>query len=367
MVVSLRVVLDQLSQVVDSDVASAEEEVARALALTAPSGCEVTAIVPAGDEDAARIAVPSLAGVTRAPLSRGALVPSWQLGIAPGVGGGLIHAPSPVAPLVRHDRVNENDQTVVTLWDLDAWEAADTLPRSVVASQRALLRRAEKHADAVVVPSHAMAERLAGIARLSGRVRVIPGAPSTGLVVPSDAVGRRRSLDVPDRVIAVAGVGCDDAALAAALSAVIASEEADVVVLDVVGERASEVRALAEASGLSGERLRLVPPIGAADRAAVLDAASVLLAPSALSGFPWRVLDALALGVPVVAIASDVHREVLVDAGLFVPTAELGEALAQVVESDETRQRFAVRAADRGRAFSWRDHAERVWALHAEL
>ncbi|MFT4306923.1 MAG: glycosyltransferase, partial [Microbacterium sp.] len=132
-------------------------------------------------------------------------------------------------------------------------------------------------------------------------------------------------------------------------------------------QRAPRVGALVDAAGRQGAQVRVLPPLEPADRAAVLDAALVLLAPSTLSAFPWRVVDALALGVPIVAVASDVHREVLVDAGLFVPAAELEEALHRVIDSEDSRRRFAVRAADRGRAFSWRDHAERVWALHAEL
>jgi hypothetical protein len=34
----------------------------------------------------------------------------------------MIHSPTLLGPLVKHDRVHESDQTVVTLWDLDAWE-----------------------------------------------------------------------------------------------------------------------------------------------------------------------------------------------------------------------------------------------------
>ena len=64
----------------------------------------------------------------------------------------MIHSPSLFAPLVRHDRVHDNDQTVVTVWDLRPWEAADELPRATVAWHRAMLKRAVKFADAVVVP-----------------------------------------------------------------------------------------------------------------------------------------------------------------------------------------------------------------------
>lgn len=367
MAVSLRVVLDQLTEAVNPDLAEAEVEIARALVATAPQGCEVAAIVPAGDETAAAD-IAGISSVTRAPLARGRLVAAWQMGIAPGIGAGLIHAPSLVAPLVRHDRVNDNAQTVVSLWDLCAWEKPEGMPRAAVASQRALIKRAERHADAVVVPSHAIAERLAETTRLAGRIRVIPGAAPAGFAVPTDAVGRRRALGVPEGVIALAGGGCDDDALAAGLSAVSSLADAPpVAVLDIPDARSPRVHELAIAAGIEESSLRVLGPADPQDRAAALGSAVVLLAPSTLSAFPWRVVEALALGLPVVASASEMHREILVDGGLFVPPGELGDALRRVVESEETRERFAVRALDRGKAFSWRDHAERVWALHAEL
>lgn len=368
MTVSLRVVLDQLSDVIDADVAEASVQLTRALVAVAPKDCDVAAIVPAGSEDAARD-IAGLAAIAKAPLARTRLAAAWQLGIAPGIGGGLIHAPSLMAPLVRHDRVHQNDQTVVTVWEMCAWEVAEELPRNVVAWYRAMLRRAEKHADAVIVPAHAMAQRLGEVSpRIAARVRVVPGAAPAGFAVPSDAVGRRRHLMIPDEVIVIAGGRCDDSALAAGLSAVASlGEEYAVVVLDIGEGREPRVQDFAAAAGLRAEIVHSRGVLSAADRGAVLDAAVALVAPSTLTAFPWRVVEALTLGVPVVAVGSAVHEEVLLDGGSIADAADLGDALAQVLSSDENRKRFAVRSADRGRAFSWRDHAERVWALHAEL
>ena len=363
MVVSLRVVLDQLTQVSDPDIAEAGREIARALVATAPRGCAVEAIVPAGDEDVVGDAVEGLSGITRAPLTRPRLVASWPIGVAPGIGGGLIHAPSLLAPLVRHDRVNENDQTVVTMWDLAAWERPESLPRTVVMARRALLKRAEKHADAIIVPTHAMAERVAGMGRFGGRLRVNAGAAPHGFAVPSDAVGRRRELRVSEGVVVLAGAAHDEEALSAGLAAV--PQGASVVVLDVPDARAPRVHELAAAAGLPSTSVRVVGALDATDRAAVLDGA-VMLAPSRGSAFPWRVVEALTLGIPVVAVASETHREVLVDGGVSADPADLRDALAAMYAGPE-RERLAVRAGDRGKAFSWRDHAERVWALHAEL
>lgn len=369
----LRVVLDQLVTQTDPDLATASRELARALVQSAPAGCEVGAIVPSGTGE---VDVAGLADVHRMGMGRRELAAAWQLGVAPGVGGGLLHAPSLLAPLVRHDRANDHDQTVVTMWDLRPWEHPDELSRTAATWHRAMLRRAEKHADAVVAPSHAVAQRLAESTRLGSRIRVIAGAAPAGFAVPRDAVGRRRTLGLAEAAIAMAGDASPSAALSAGFTAIAAAGvDLPVVVLDAPEGSEPAIVALAAAAGVPEPRVHVCGALDAADRAAVLDATLALLAPSRRSAFPWRVVEALALGVPVVAVASPDHREAIVDGGLVVGGAEsgaedaaaLGAALAEALGSTVTLDRLAVLAADRGRAFSWREAAERVWQLHADL
>jgi glycosyltransferase involved in cell wall biosynthesis len=358
---TLRLVLDTGAE---PDIATAAVQLGRALVRTAPAGCEVAAIAPAGaDVDEA---VPGLADVRRLSFARRELLAAWQLGVTAGVGGGLIHAPSLLAPLTRHDRVHDNDQTVVTVWDLDVWERPDLLSRSTVAWQKAMFKRAQKHADAVVVPTHAMAERLAERSRLGGRVRVVSGAAPAGFAVPVDAVGRRRTLGIPDGTVVVAGVDGADLAFAALAHARI---DVPVVVLDAAEGDEPGIAEHASAAGIPESHLHVRGRLGDADRAALLDSALVVVAPSARSAFPWRVVDALALGVPVVAAASDVHRDVIADGGTLAESDAdaLGAALKNALASNAAIERMSVMAADRGRAFAWRDAADRVWQLHAEL
>ncbi len=101
----------------------------------------------------------------------------------------------------------------------------------------------------------------------------------------------------------------------------------------------------------------------------MLGAAVALLAPSVRSAFPWRVVEALVLGVPVIAAESPSTPRSIVDGGVLVEAdAEaLGDALAQALGSTAAADRLAVLAADRGRVFSWRAAADRVWGLHADL
>jgi len=370
---TLRLVLDQVVAPTDADLGMASRELARALIGAAPSGCDVAAIIPTVTDAAAALesAVPGLVDATRAPLPRRELAASWQLGIAPGIGGGMIHSPTSLAPLVKHDRVHENDQTVVTMWDLAAWERPGEMPRTAVTWHRAMLKRAARHADAVVVPTHAMAERLAEIAPLGDRIRVIAGSAPARFAVPTDDVGRRRALGIPDGSIVIAGSSAPSARAAEALAAVAAAgADLPIVIVDAPDGDEPALANLAAASGLAEARVHVRGWLDDADRAAVLGGAVALIAPSELTAFPWRVLEALAIGVPVIASDSPTHREVVWDGGMLAAVSEegaLATALTALLASTAAVERQAVLAADRGRAFSWLGSAERVWQLHADL
>jgi glycosyltransferase involved in cell wall biosynthesis len=369
MTATLRVILDQLVAPTDPDLAIATRELTRGLIAALPAGCEVEGIAPAGPADRP-VEIPGLAGLRRTALARRELAAALQLGVATGMGAGMIHSPTLLAPLMRHDRVHANDQTVVTIWDLGPWEAPGEWPKSAVAWHRAMLKRAVKHADAVVVPTHAMAGRLGRIANLGERIRVIAGAAPQGFAVPTDEVGRRRALDLPEGFVLLAGRAAPTDALAAGFAAV-ARAGVDLPVV-IIGAGEGEEPAIADLAASAGVPERSVHVRGSldhADRAAVFGGAVTFVAPSQRPALPWRVLEALALGVPVVASSSPIHDEVIVDGGMLVEASPdgLADALTQALASTAAVDRLGVLAADRGRAFSWRESADRVWQLHAEL
>lgn len=428
MTATLRVVLDQAVAPTDPDLARATVELTRALIETAPKGTAVAGIAPAGE-------LPTIAGMTdvwRSPQPRARLSAAWQLGVASGVGGGLIHSPTLLAPLVRHDRVNDNDQTVVTLWSLDPWLAPAGLPRAHVAAQRALLARAAKHADAVIVPSHAVADDLSRIKRFSDRVRVIPGAAPATFCVPTDAAARRRDLALPDEYVAVLD-GLGEAARAGVVAAFRAVAEVPGLVAlvlggdvdgrvdggaragaqgggqagvhaggksgaqaggqpgaetpteadagdagdenaaadaDAAGRLPAHLAALAAEAGLAPDRVLVLDLSNSGDRAAALEGAQAVLAVGTSTAHPWRLLEALTAGAPILASSTPMHTELLVDGAHFVDAgdeAALREALHGLREDAALAGRLRIHAADRSQAFAWRDTAERVWALHADL
>ncbi|MGC5169231.1 glycosyltransferase [Microbacterium sp. DT81.1] len=362
MTVRLNVVLDQLVAPTEPDLAMATRQLAAGLVAVAPAGCEVVGLMPAGAADS----LPSGVEPRALRLPRRELAAAWQVGMPTGAAGGMIHSPTLMAPLVKHDRVHDHDQTVVSLWDLRSWDAPDELPRARVLFERAMLKRAVKHADAVVVPTHALAGRLGEIARLGDRVRVIAGAAPSAFRAPNDAVARLRDLNLPHTFVALSGGVGTSHGLAGGLRAVAAAGR-DAVVLDVPEGEEPAVAEIASAAGLPERRMHARAALDDHDRAAVLASATAFVAPAESSSWPWRAVEALALGVPVVAAESQVHQEVIADGGLVVHGADLGEALAQLTASDAALQRARVLALDRARAFAWDAAAERVWHLHAEL
>ncbi|GAA4786215.1 glycosyltransferase [Microbacterium gilvum] len=337
MTVALRVVLDQLAAPDDDDLAEASRGLARMLVDAAPSGCVVEAIAPAG----APLGVEGLRAEHRVARGRRELQIAWRMGRPRGAEAGLVHSPTLLAPLAKHARPA---QTAVTLWGGEAGGLHE-----------ALRARAERFADAVIVPSHALAALLS--ARFGDRVRVIAGAPPEGFGVPSDAHARRRDLGLPGEYLAAAwDDGVDDTLRAAA------ALRRDVVLLGAPD--AAHAHARAADAGLDATRLHVHGALDRGDRAAVLDHAAAFIAGADTAAWPWRVLEALAVGTPVVARDSAVHREVVADGGHVVAVDDLADAVRAV---DGERERMGVRAHDRGRAFSWRGAAQQVWQLHAEL
>ncbi|WP_100814111.1 glycosyltransferase [Microbacterium lacus] len=371
MTARLRVVLDQVVSRTSPDLTEASTNLVGALIDSAPSGCDVAGILPASRPVDAQPSstFEALANVWTAAVPRRELAAAWRMGAALGSAGGMIHSPTLMAPLVRHDRAHDHDQTVVTLWSLEAWTSPENLDRADAAWQRAMLKRAVRFADAVVVPTHAMAAELDEIASFGGRIRVIAGAPPKDFRIPVDAPGRVRALALPDQYVVVLGRASAHNELAPALRAA-AGTDLHVVIADADEGDTALLADQAVSAGLLAERVHPTPTLATPDRAALLGSAGAVIAMTGGTMFPWRTLEALAIGAPVVAVRTAQNEELLADGAHLVGVGDsdgIAEALRRVMVEDSFSSRLRVLAAARARAFSWRDAAERVWQLHAEL
>lgn len=373
---TLRVIIDDMLAPQPGGLPRYTEELTRALIAGAPRGCTVEGFVAASPEpDYALIAqrLPGLATLHKSALARRELQAAWQHGFTRLPGGGMWHATSLFAPLGKHDRLNEGEQIAVTIHDTIAWSHPDSLSPRTVAWHKAMVKRAHRYADAIVVPSHTVAEQLRDIVDLGDRVRVIAGAPSSALRLPDDADERAAALALPDRyVLAVGGIeprrGIDE--LIRAMSRI----PGDIpLVLAGHGSTADEVAAAAHEAGLAESRVRALGTLPDGDLAVALARATVFAYPNLEEGFGMPMLEAFAQGTPVVHSDAPALVELAADAGIVVArdgdgyADRLAEAITRVLDDAVLAEHLRYYGLDRAKAFTWRGAAEQVWALHADL
>ncbi|SJN37756.1 Glycosyl transferase, group 1 [Mycetocola reblochoni REB411] len=374
----LRLVLDRLTVEQPTSVSRYAEELARALIATAPRNCVVEGIVSAsGSAGAAAIAerLPGLADLHVSPLPHRELRTAWQLGLATGIAPGMLHAPDLLAPLRKHDRRYESAQSVVTVHNTLAWTHPKSLHSSEVAWQKAMLRRARKFADAVIVPSHAVAAQLTEIVALGDRVRVIEHGVSPQLTLPVDAEWRAQRLELPEHYLLAQGDLDPRRGLTELVAALAEPALADARLLIVGGEPWGEVSvaAVLASSGVDPDRVRALGRVSNADLAVLYDRADAFVLPSRAVGFGLPALEAFSFGTPVVISDDASLREVAGDSAEVVPldgegfSVRLAATIAALVSDEERRAELAVIGQDRARAYSWASTGEQIWQLHADL
>ncbi len=374
--ITLRVIVDEVTAVPNGGMSRYAEELTRQLIATAPRGSNVAGIVSASPEpDYAHLAerLPGLVELYKSPLARRELAAAWAHGFTRLPGAGMVHATSLLAPMHRHLPVSgRNDQTVVTVHDAIAWTDPELLTSRQASWNIAMTKRAERFADAVVTPTHAVAEVLAENFAFGDRLRVIGGAPSSRLhAMPDDRARRGRIGLHGDYLLTVAALD-PRKGLAVLIEALAQVPD---IALAVVGTQADAegIAELTRDRGVDAERVVVLDALDDDDLAAVLQGATAFLQASRAEGFGLALVEALAFGLPVIHSDVPALMEVAADAGIVVSRDEPDEAeryaaaIQQVLDDTELRGRLSLGARDRSRAFSWRDSAEKVWQLHADL
>ena len=376
---TLRVIVDEMLSPTPSGTSRYAEELTRSLIETAPHDCHVEAIVASSTEAEyadLRRRLPGLGDMFKSTLARRELAAAWQHGFTR-LPAGMIHAPSLLAPLSRHDRLNNaGHQIAVTLHDVVAWTHPESLGARRVAWHKAMARRAEKYADAIVVPTHAVAAQLGEFLDFGDRVRVIGGAVSPHLRLPDDAAARAGALGLPEKYLLTMG-GLESRRGVNFVVDALARDDSPDLPLLVVGPDESDAEslsALVAAAGLPADRVRAIGNLSDADLSVVLSRAELLVFPSLDEGFGLPVLEAFHFGTPVVHSDAPGLVEVTGGAGLVVEIGDLdgyaerlAAAISRVVSDAELASRLGTQGEDRAGLFSWRTSAEKVWQLHADL
>jgi glycosyltransferase involved in cell wall biosynthesis len=241
----------------------------------------------------------------------------------------------------------------------------------------ALERAAARMSDRIItLTERGTEEHLAqGIGRRLQYVAVPSGVPTAVIrerAAPRASARTRLSIAPEDFVVAGLGrfvhvKGFD--LLVAALPAVAAACPRARVLLIGDGPERSSLTALAEGLGVGG-RVHIVA--AGPDVFDYLSAADVLAVPSRNEGMGRVIVEAMALGIPVVGAAVGGIPDVLVDGecGRIVPPDDadaLGEALGAIGRDPMLREKFAAAAVARAEAFSIEVAHQRMLDVYATL
>lgn len=124
-----------------------------------------------------------------------------------------------------------------------------------------------------------------------------------------------------------------------------------------------EVRALAEQLGVA-HRVRMVGRVGDDDRDGLIALAEALVFPSLYEGFGAPLVEAMAIGTPIVCSDQTAIPEVVGDAGLVLPLSEAGWARA-LDEVRSRREALVAAGRERARSFSIAGSADDLVAAYS--
>lgn len=234
-----------------------------------------------------------------------------------------------------------------------------------------LLRRVADACDAVVAPTASVRRRLERLG-VAARIEVLPsGVPVQHFRAGDRQVMRRRWGIAPDRrVLLYVGRLSAEKNLGLLLDALRhlgdACPEACLV---LVGEGPLRPALARQAEGPLSGRLLVPGPLDYASLPDALAAADVFVFPSQSETQGLAVVEAMAAGLPVVAVRSPEIVEVAGDAALVVDPspAALAHGVRAVLEDPARAGELALRARRRAQDFDLPRAVQRLEELYAEL
>lgn len=280
----------------------------------------------------------------------------------------IAHSPYPLALPTRTAR------TVITVHDLWFLRPDAGTEAEIARDYPRFFATAGRRADRILTVSETVAHQLGDLLpEVRDRIRVTPlGVPPEFLdpLPPDRAAEVRRAYGLSEEYVLFVGALNHRKNPGLALEAVrVLQSKGRSGPLVVVGQGPleAELRRLQLRYGLAVRFLGYVPR----ERLpAVYGGATLLLVTSHDEGFGIPLLEAMASGVPVVALRRGAVPEVVGDAAVLVDEAD-AEAVAEAVERVLTDSTLRTALTERGRArarrFRWSETARRTYEVYREV
>jgi glycosyltransferase involved in cell wall biosynthesis len=271
----------------------------------------------------------------------------------------VVHSPNPLLIASRCAA------RVVTIHDLDFLLHPERTHAEMRHTYPALVRRHAATADAVIAGCHHVAEQVVnllhveparvhvctyGVPRWTAREPLVPGNPTGHYILFLGTLEPRKN------------VGALLDAYEILLGGAMAASLPDLVLAGRATPDAQPWLDRIARAPLAG-RVRHLGYVNPDARRRVYDGATLLVQPSFEEGFGMPVLEAMTLGVPVVAANRGSLPEVLDDAGLLVePEPEaFAAAIARMLSDPSFRIACSAAGVRRARHFNWMTTAARVY------
>jgi len=334
-------------------------QIGAALAADRPAGWTVRSVTGwHRDLSAARIA--GIDGPRRLPAGRRALTWLWERGLPPWPEADSIHACTPLAPARR------SAPLVAVIHDLVPWTHPETITPRGVRWHRRAIAALERHADAVIVPSRAVAGDLERIYAFADRVHVVPHGVTTSVV--SEADRDDEAVELPDDYLLTVATleprkGLD--VLVRALAEPGMSQQ-HLVVVGQPGWGGLDLDAAARRAALDPARVHVLGRIRDGQLATAYRRAAIVVVPSRAEGFGLPLLEGMAAGKPVVYSDIPALRELAGGTGIMVPAddpASLARAVLQA-RAPGVSGELGSTAKRRAGMFSWHAAALATWRVH---
>ena len=283
----------------------------------------------------------------------------------------LLHAPAGMSgPLLRHRRL------VMTVHDIAPTRHPEFLPnvRSRWYWGRWIPLTA-RFADCVLVPSASTKRDLVELVRIpEARIRVIPlGVPldPLGAADPGAVEKVRDKYRLPARYILYVGTIDRRKDYPTLLRAI---HELDVgrhlVVAGSVIAGRTNFPQMVEQLGLK-DRVRILGYVPDEDLSGLFRGAAAFVYPSFYEGFGLPVLEAMALGTPVITYHTTSLPEVVGEAGILLRPPVSPKALAaeitRVIEDETLRCELVGRGFEQAKRFDWRTTARLTLGVYEAL
>jgi glycosyltransferase involved in cell wall biosynthesis len=261
---------------------------------------------------------------------------------------------------------------VVTVHDLAVYACPDTFSLPQRLHLRALIPRSVARSRRIIADSeHARQDIVARFGVAAERVVAVPLGVAAAYRTPptDDAVARlRRAHGLGDRVVACVGTVQPRKRIERVIEAFVRADAAAAGWTLAIAGRIRPHYAPPWLRELP-PGARFLGPLGEDELRTLYAGSAIAVSASDYEGFGLTVLEAMASGCAVVAVAATSIPEVVGDAGVLVPASDaalLAAALRGLLQDPDRRTALGGAVRRRAAAFTWDETARRTRAVYEE-